>query len=158
MKTSHTFKRECMTGAKTWYLPILLYSRVSTDVFSSSIYDKLQQTRTISWSQMDPPASIHSLTDVPFRKKVTLLWRLKLPFRWAENCYWIWSWIIGRRVPQQPTNKRRSYGFTVTLKAMTFGSWVARMVCVLLHLSLIWGSAMKNKDFVNTFTYYPPKG
>lgn len=57
-----------------------------------------------------PRPSIHSQTcHFENLSKVTLLWRLKPLFHWAENCYWIWSWIIGSHVPKQPTNKRWSY-------------------------------------------------
>lgn len=53
-----------------------------------------------------PRPSIHSQTcHFENLSKVTLLWRLKPLFHWAENCYWIWSWIIGSHVPNATCRK-----------------------------------------------------
>ncbi len=87
---------------------------------------------------MLPRPSIHSKTcHFENLSKVTLLQRLKPLFHWAENCYWIWSWIIGSHVPMQPAEKKVELCFTVTLKPMTFWSWAAQMVWVLLDGTLL---------------------
>lgn len=87
-----------------------------------------------------PRPSIHSQTcHFENLSKVTLLWRLKPLFHWAENCYWIWGWIIGRHVPTKnpAEKKRKKLCFIVTLKPMTFGCWAVQMVWVLLGGTLL---------------------
>lgn len=113
-------------------------SIVSEGAFSPSINAKLQQT-IISSSKMNPPVSIYSLTDMPFWKSLQSDITLEIETTISLSRKLLLNLELNNWKPCSNSTRRKKVElcFTVTLKPMTFWSWAAQMVWVLLDGTLL---------------------